>query len=188
MAAEIYSIISQNMYNILGLSQNSWNALKVDQEIIDQLWEDAVPSTHHDYVTGTANDYVTYGEQIPLSRKCSENTNNFARKPIDAVITANARQTEVKSEDVEVYAWNSLGFSRSGSFLVEGDVSRLIAIPGLRRVQKTHDSQYLVYVDAPSIGYRSHTSTELKGPLPAGTLRVQQVAGMDDDPSRLTVG
>lgn len=205
MASEIFSAISQNFYDLAGRSESSWNSLGINQTLIDEQWDEYVPSTHHDYVTGTANDYVTFGEQIPLSRTCLENANALVRKPINAVIDAN--QNPSGDGDVEVYAWNPLGFSRTGIFTVEGkchdqqeqqrvnrcnkppllnietnstlgDTQGLSAVSGLHRVQKTHDNGYLAYVDAPALGFKKHTTAQLKTPLPAGSLSVKQVAGM----------
>jgi alpha-mannosidase len=175
LATETFSVISENIYNLAGLSHASWSSLKVDQGTIDGLWDEFVPSTHHDYVTGTSTDYVTYGEQLPLSRKCSENASTIVRKPITAVIDANAKQPT--TGDVELYAWNSLGFARAGIYVVEGDTKALSEITGLKRVQKTWDGKYLAYVDAPSLGFKRHSSTELRNPLPAGTLKVTPHSG-----------
>jgi hypothetical protein len=38
------------------------------QDEIDSLWDLFVPSTHHDYVTGTSTDYVVYSEQMPAMK------------------------------------------------------------------------------------------------------------------------
>jgi hypothetical protein len=38
----------------------------VTQSQIDATWMNLSPSTHHDFITGTATDYVYHGEQQPL--------------------------------------------------------------------------------------------------------------------------
>lgn len=44
----------------------SLNVSGPTQRDIDALWDDFAPSTHHDFITGTATDYVYEGEQLPL--------------------------------------------------------------------------------------------------------------------------
>eukprot|EP01125_Pyxidicula_operculata_P009095 TRINITY_DN3008_c1_g1_i3.p1 TRINITY_DN3008_c1_g1~~TRINITY_DN3008_c1_g1_i3.p1 ORF type:complete len:632 (-),score=150.91 TRINITY_DN3008_c1_g1_i3:22-1917(-) len=75
-----YNITRQLVYSEL------WNSIALIllpsthssvQPQLDELWYRHVPSTHHDYVTGTSNDYVYNTEQIPLSTSISQSVSDI---------------------------------------------------------------------------------------------------------------
>ncbi len=102
-----------------------------------EIWNDLVPSTHHDYITGTAIDSVFNDtsfegkEQLALLK----NTLLDAQSALSSAISAITSQVSVSEPSVVVF--NSLGLSRQG--LVEvGDGAQ----------------KQVICADAPSLGYQ----------------------------------
>jgi len=178
LAAEVFSCLSEDLFAVL--KNPSWKTLKIGQATIDGLWEAFVPSTHHDFVTGTADDYVTEGEQLPLIKDAFNNATTLVNDIIDRVIYVN-RNTDGGGSHVSSYAWNALGFPRNGVATVGGRPDLLINMPGLKRVQVTTDEAgkkgLLAFVDAPSLGYRIHNEADLKRDLPRGSIQLTEIGG-----------
>lgn len=71
-------------------------------------WNDLAPSTHHDYITGTANDCVYTGEQLPLLQSVVDQATSLLDDIADGIV-ANLEPTAVGA-----VVLNTLGFARSG--------------------------------------------------------------------------
>ena len=60
---------------VFGLLASPGNFLAPDySQTLAKAWNDFIPSTHHDYVCGTANDDVYQNEQLPLLQTAHQET------------------------------------------------------------------------------------------------------------------
>lgn len=71
-------------------------------------WNDLAPSTHHDYITGTATDCVYKGEQLPLLRSVVEQAASLFEDTVAGIVT------NLGSPSPGVAVLNTLGFERAG--------------------------------------------------------------------------
>jgi alpha-mannosidase len=81
-------------------------------DAIERAWEALVPSSHHDYVTGTSPDQVYWIEQLPmleLAVRLGEQCLTQAVELIAAAVPAGAGP-----DDTAVVVFNPLGFARGG--------------------------------------------------------------------------
>lgn len=120
-------------------------------------WLALVPSTHHDFITGTAVDEVYTGEQVPLLRSAliiGDGARGAAIGELAGLIQATPRQGETP-----IAIFNQLGFPTNGL------VAELHALPGITAnsvrmesgqtgpVQPAADGGLLFVGSAPSLGY-----------------------------------
>ena len=150
LGAEVFGVIAD-------LLQPGASAAR--QIALAQGWEDLVPSTHHDYITGTAVDDVYAGEQLPLLKKAEAEATGARTSSIEA-IAALIDATPGRNE-VPVAVFNQLGFDTTG--LVE-----IPALPGqtfqsvrpgsgnLGPVQITPCGRLLFMASVPSLGYATY--------------------------------
>jgi alpha-mannosidase len=136
-------------------------------------WEDFAPSTHHDYINGTAIDAVYATEQLPLVRGVAAR----AAALRDVALTALAANMSygdygwLGPQDGVIVA-NPLGFARTGLAEVAGVAywsfpqSNQPAAPTLSvsldggaaaPVQRAYEGGMLFLADAPSLGYTTGT-------------------------------
>jgi len=83
---------------------------------IEQAWQMLVPSSHHDYITGTSPDRVYWGEQLPMleqAAQLAEQCLSQAAGLIAAGVTVDAADP-VQSGDIPVVVFNPVGFARGG--------------------------------------------------------------------------
>ena len=74
---------------VFGLLASSGNFLDpVFRGRLMQAWTDFMPSTHHDYVCGTANDEVYQLEQLPLLRLACQESRQVAQSALEALASA----------------------------------------------------------------------------------------------------
>lgn len=71
-------------------------------------WNDLAPSTHHDYITGTATDCVYKGEQLPLLRSVVEQAASLLEDAVAGIVT------NLSPPSTGVAVLNTLGFERTG--------------------------------------------------------------------------
>jgi alpha-mannosidase len=125
---------------------------------VEAAWDQFVPSTHHDYVCGTALDLVYTTEQLP--------------RLTSAVTTAAALQTSaltalagLENLGGQILVGNSLGFARAGV----AEVAGIAAPPGgsfvlageSYPIQTSSEGNLLFLAMLPSFGYATGTlSTE----------------------------
>jgi len=141
---------------------------------IEQAWAALVPSSHHDYITGTSPDRVYWSEQLPmleLAARLGEQCLAQAAGLIAAGVTAGP----APSGDTPVVVFNPVGFARGGvvelpARAVPGSVSGVsFGSAGLALAQSTHDGGLLFAVpdtvQVDSFGYT--TAILLAGTEPA---------------------
>eukprot|EP01130_Rhizamoeba_saxonica_P016674 TRINITY_DN7753_c0_g1_i2.p1 TRINITY_DN7753_c0_g1~~TRINITY_DN7753_c0_g1_i2.p1 ORF type:complete len:740 (-),score=156.30 TRINITY_DN7753_c0_g1_i2:106-2325(-) len=123
----------------------------VNEKLFD-IWNDLSPSTHHDYITGTATDYVFNGEQKPLLEKVLKNANILKRDLLEKL------KASISVEKDSVLVYNQLGFDRTA--LVEYDLPKNIDLTVLKNVKQiSYNGKGLSIEHAPSLGYQT---SELK--------------------------
>lgn len=98
-------------------SQYSRAGLDGIARLIDTGWESLVPSSHHDFITGTAPDNTYWSEQLPLS----ESALHTAKSAMAECMTRLASTVDAKPQtgELPVVVFNDLGFQRSIGTLVE---------------------------------------------------------------------
>ncbi len=106
MAAETASAILQIYSTLAASAGDSLNAA------IHQGWRTLLPSTHHDFITGTSPDWIYGSEQLPLSQQALDLSVNSRSKATE--LLAGAVQGAPKNNETPVVVLNSLGFQRSG--------------------------------------------------------------------------
>jgi alpha-mannosidase len=162
VAAEIFAMLTQpNNANIKNLlSTDFW-------EDLSEAWMAFAPSTHHDYVCGTAIDSVYATEQLPLLQAVEAR----ARGLRAAALNALAGNIPADSE-LSIVVANSLGFEASGLAEIMNvafpDVQS-VSFDGLNftPVQRSAEGGMLLMATVPSLGYVSGnlaTDTPSSGP------------------------
>jgi len=117
---------------------------------IATAWETLIPSTHHDYVTGTSPDNIYWSEQLPMSELVLEESRQVLQKLMHNLgqsVDANQGSTG----DVPYVVFNPSGFQRSATGnLVEIPMSKdllniqSVSINGTSGVvQQTHNNTLL---------------------------------------------
>lgn len=143
LATEVYQVIANTLMP---------PSLAEKQSQIQNLlnaWDTLAPSTHHDYITGTAIDGVYQYEQLPLLNKALALGNGMRSQFMSSIVSS------LSSTQPAVAVFNPLGFSNSG--VIEYQPS-----PGKRM---------LLNVNAPSLGYAVNdlaTAQRGNGSLKAG--------------------
>jgi alpha-mannosidase len=124
-----------------------------------QGWEALVPSTHHDFITGTAVDSVYTEEQLPLLRTAATLARGARLAAVEEIATVVGARPAVGERPVVVL--NQLGFNSSG--LVEIAAPRSATVLSVRDtagthtpVQLTNEGDWLFQAQAPSFGYASY--------------------------------
>jgi alpha-mannosidase len=120
-------------------------------------WRALVPSTHHDYISGTASDAVSTTEQVPLLA----GTLALGEGALASAIEQIARQVRATPNSIEipVVIFNQLGFQVSGpctSPPLPGFLPQSIRFEDGTQsaVQIAGDGHYLFFATAPSLGYQ----------------------------------
>lgn len=114
MAAETLSTLLRSMSP---LSASVLNGL---DNMIGSAWENLLPSTHHDFITGTAPDAVYLTEQLPLSTLAlsqGKSAVSHAMNLLGTVVNAGAGTGEVP-----YVVFNACGCTRT--------IGNLVEIPG----------------------------------------------------------
>jgi len=113
-------------------------------------WEEFAPSTHHDYVTGTASDPVVAGEQIPLLQQA----HTTATGAVEAALQAVGRAAGAPGD---VVLANPAGVASAGLVELPGPVPagmRSITIDGVATaVQPSFEGGLVFTTTLPSTGY-----------------------------------
>jgi len=130
---------------------------------IASAWNDLMPSTHHDYITGTAGNTsreagnpVYTCEQLPLLKTAQGEAQTF----LDDVLSALAGTIRPTSTEAAVAVFNPLAFARTDIAAMTAPANAPIyqssTLDGTTYtpVQYTPDgSQMLFLAEAPSMGY-----------------------------------
>jgi alpha-mannosidase len=133
-----------------------------------QVWTDFMPSTHHDYVCGTANDEVYQLEQLPLLRLAHRESRQVARAALEALASAIA-YTQADSNPVVVA--NPAGVPCDGIVELTGPVPA--GVHGVQFgsapatiVQPTHEGGAVFLAPVASLGYATGYFTTAPGTIP----------------------
>jgi alpha-mannosidase len=125
LAAESYQVIS----NVLLPVSSSVRQMQVQRLL--NAWDTLAPSTHHDFITGTAVDSVYQNEQLPLLKKALS-LGEELKSEFMLTIASN-----ISAVNPSVVVFNPLGFNNSG--VIE--------------YQPATGKKMLLNVSAPSLGY-----------------------------------
>jgi alpha-mannosidase len=128
------------------------------QEAIWNGWKALVPSTHHDYISGTATDAVTTTEQVPLLTGVLALGDGARSSAMEQIATQ--IQATPKAGEIPVAVFNQLGYAAKGPCTLPpraGFVPQSIRFEdgSQSAVQIAHDGQYLFLGAAPSLGYQA---------------------------------
>ncbi|HEX8565362.1 MAG TPA: hypothetical protein VF648_06795 [Pyrinomonadaceae bacterium] len=154
VGAEVFGKIYETLQ--LGAADESRTpiAYTPNQTVADG-WQTLTPSTHHDYITGTALDAVYTGEQQPLLIKAAA-IGDSARQAA-AAATAALINAAPQSGETPVAVFNQLGFDSAG--LVEmpallcSNAASVRTSGGTSIVQTAANGDLLFMASAPSLGY-----------------------------------
>jgi alpha-mannosidase len=126
-------------------------------ELLLEAWNLLVPSTHHDYITGTAHPHVYRSEQLPLSRSALSSAGWL----LDSAMADVASVLGVPARNESVAVFNALGAPRI--VLAECDADAINA-PSTTQVtcgtvtgplQVSAEGNALFMADLPSLGCTS---------------------------------
>lgn len=145
---------------------------------IDQAWRTLVPSSHHDYITGTSPDRVYWTEQLPMLELADHQAEQCLTRAV-GLIAAAVTPASAPGAGTSVVVFNPLGFTRGGMVhlpaeAVTGNVTGSVATVNVQGmsvpVQPAADGGLLFQVphevQVGSFGYT--TATLLPGePTPA---------------------
>ncbi len=126
LAAETYQVIANT------LVPPSATVKQMQVQNLLNAWDTLVPSTHHDFITGTARDEVYQNEQLPLLNKALSLSNGLKSQFMLTVAS------NLSSAQPAVAVFNPLGFNNSG--IIE--------------YQPATGAKMLLNVSAPSLGYQ----------------------------------
>ena len=155
LGAETFAILADYLQTPSPLTW--WPASDARLSSIVNGWEMAVPSTHHDFITGTAEDGVYRGEQLPMLRNAlalGEGAQRSAMLEISNLVLGTPSQGETP-----ITVFNQVGTAHAGLVV-------LPPAPGLspksvrmengnkQPVQLAENGDYLFLSNAPSMGYQ----------------------------------
>jgi alpha-mannosidase len=135
------------------------------QQRVSRAWNDLMPSTHHDYVCGTASDQVYQLEQLPLLQTAQEQSHRV----LVSSLLALAASVEAPGGDNVVVIANPAGTPFSGVVELEGPIpdgkTSVQFSEAYNAVQPTYEGGLLFAAKVPSAGYVSGTLTGKAGSL-----------------------
>lgn len=175
LGAEIFGIIAGARY--AGSCGGAWTTeLQARASALREAWLGLVPSTHHDYITGTGADYVYRGEQLPRLAAARAGANGLRRDAMRDI--AAAVKAAPQSGEQPVVVFNQLGFSRSGlvelpasSGLDLGKFASVRGSAGGAPVQASAEGGLLFPATCGSLGYETcYLSTQAPAPDATATI------------------
>lgn len=154
LAAEVFGTVSDLWHRADRLA---WAPIKAAcSAATAQGWEALVPSTHHDYITGTAVDSVSTEEQLPLLRSALATAVGASKIAIEEIATVIA--ADPQTGETPVLVANQLGVAARGLVQlpsVPGRTARSVRLPDgtLSPVQTTAEGGLAFIASAPPLGY-----------------------------------
>jgi alpha-mannosidase len=107
-------------------NSSQWNQIATEARAsLAQGWLALLPSTHHDYITGTAPDNVYNGEQLSDLQQALAQANTIASGILQNVAGTIPQSTTPGGVTVAVF--NSLGFGRSGLVEIPSPATGLVS-------------------------------------------------------------
>ena len=165
LGAEVFSVISGGRLRAQAGTWQDYTRARV--AALDSCWNDLVPSTHHDYISGTGFSSVYDGEQVPLLRRARAGSESLRQTALAEI--AGAVGATPYNGEVPVVVCNQLGFATGGLVRLEPDIalsSLGLWAAGVRAgaggdssfgaLQYTADSAILFQATAPSLGYSTY--------------------------------
>jgi alpha-mannosidase len=120
-----------------------------------KAWCQLIPSTHHDYITGTALDTVYSTEQSPDLIQALKAAQDVHAQVLQAVTSAITAAPQPGEQPVAVF--NPIGVTQSGLVaLITPESPAWASVrsdAGFSPVQTTTDGQVLFLAETPSFGY-----------------------------------
>lgn len=155
LGGETFSLIAR----LLGVASQTQQSA----EAFSEAWQLLSPSTHHDYITGTAGtEYadVYAQEQLPLLARAlreGESLREQAMRDITGAMAVNFPD-QGPSYDTPFVAFNQLGFGRTDVVEIQdgaalGAKTLNVTGGGMDLVQPTPDGNLLALVSVPSLGF-----------------------------------
>jgi alpha-mannosidase len=159
LAAEVFSIIAAWTQPSGGSAAAGTGVPEGD--LLFSGWNLLAPSTHHDYITGTAEPDVYHTEQLGLLRQADATAAWLLRDAMQTI--AGAIQTTAWGPAVAVF--NPLGFARTEvAELSPADTAGLSSTVSGAGYQATPGGGLLFVASAPSLGYQTAYLTEAATP------------------------
>ena len=140
---------------------------------IERAWQTLVPSSHHDYITGSSSDRVYWAEQLPMLEQAAELGEGCLTRAVGLIAAAVTPGPGPAGTSVVVF--NPLGFARFGIVElpaedVPGPVSSVSFATGSGDVQQLSDGGLLFSVpreaSLESFGYMTATLQTGTPPTP----------------------
>eukprot|EP01128_Nolandella_sp_AFSM9_P007690 TRINITY_DN4291_c0_g1_i1.p1 TRINITY_DN4291_c0_g1~~TRINITY_DN4291_c0_g1_i1.p1 ORF type:complete len:821 (+),score=113.42 TRINITY_DN4291_c0_g1_i1:743-3205(+) len=114
---------------------------------LEAVWSDLAPSTHHDYITGTAVDYVVENEQYPLGEKVLAGAAKLQATLLSSLEMA-----------TDGFVFNQNGFALPQTLVQVAPSSPLFHHP---LAQRNPDGALVFLADVPAFGYSVVTKKSL---------------------------
>lgn len=131
---------------------------------VTQAWNDFAPSTHHDYVCGTASDPVYLYEQLPKLQTANAEAESVAQTGLTALASSIS-----PSSDNGVVVANPAGVDFTGAVELPAPVpDGMLGIQfgsDINYVQATADGGLIFPVSVPSMGYTTGYLTSQQGTI-----------------------
>ncbi|MFZ1010424.1 MAG: hypothetical protein WAN65_26530 [Candidatus Sulfotelmatobacter sp.] len=164
LAAELFSLIAS-------WGQSSGGSLSIgtgvtQQDRLLEAWNLLVPSTHHDYITGTAIPDVFHTEQMGLLEQAASLSRGILEDTLRTVAGAIKPQNVQSPSLFPVAVFNPLGFSRENevAYICGDDVKNASITVSGTSYQKTNDGGLLFAASAPALGYQTAYLTNADNP------------------------
>jgi alpha-mannosidase len=150
LAAELFSIVA-GWARAAGGTAASGTGLS-QAELLLEAWNLLVPSSHHDYLPGTAIPDVFHTEQTTLLRAADARAEWLLRDALETIAGA----IDVTQSESAVAVFNPLGFARTEIVELSREEIEDAGIecsgPGY---QQSAAGGLLFFADAPSLGYQT---------------------------------
>lgn len=135
---------------------------------LTQAWTDFMPSTHHDYVCGTANDWVYQLEQLPLLQTAQKE----ARRTALTALRALGSSIQAAGDNAVVIA-NPAGVAHNGVVVLPGPAPS--SMQGIQFdggqtnnvTQPTHEGGLVFLASIESFGYTTGYLSSAEGTISA---------------------
>lgn len=165
IAAEVFSVIAGLAEPQGGTSASGTGATAAENLL--EGWNLLSPSTHHDYITGTAIPDVFHTEQTTLLRQADAQAAWLAEDAMETIAGA----IQPKQYGPAFAVFNPLGFARTGVVELSGSQVADINFPhGGAGFQPAVDGGLLFVASAPSLGYQTAYLTTAGAPQNPATV------------------